>query len=415
MNQPLCIVCDAAVAEVLDLGMQPLANSLLKNPAETFDSYPLGLAGCSHCGHAQLSHFADPSLLFEDYLYASGTSRTLQLYFDWFASALKNHLHPGARVLEIASNDGSLLSRLAAEGLQVFGVDPAANLSNIARSKGYSVLTGFFPEAAPDGQFDAIIAMNVCAHTPDPLYFMQGLAKALKPDGLALIQTSQALMIANGEFDTIYHEHYSFYSVASMRELAKRVGLVLQQVELVSVHGTSFLFILRQSGASERVLKLEGAFHVSWPDPVPSSLTPAFTGAEAVSGFKSFALSAHRLMQDVQNRIRDHRNLGRDIALVGVAAKALTFVRAAEIPVDIYFDEAALKIGLYVPGAQVPVRHLSEISDLDRETVFIIGAWNFAAELIEKMRALPAKAQHRILVHLPRIREDLLGSPKCGS
>jgi SAM-dependent methyltransferase len=405
--QRTCLVCDGPTDPLLDLDAQPLANLLLRDGSETFQTYPLGLAVCPACTHAQLTHFLPPGALFSDYLYASGTSNTLRQYFRWFATGLAGSIPSRARVLEIASNDGSLLTQMAGQGLDVTGVDPAANLNAIAASAGHRVITGFFPDACPSGTFDAIVAMNVTAHTPQPLAFLRGVAGALAPGGVAIIQTSQALMLANGEFDTIYHEHYSFFTVASMRRLAERAGLRLEQVRLVSVHGTSFLFFLRRAddGVPPLAFADKPPFSVAWPAPEPPYLAmhPGFDDIQGA--YESFAAKAKATMQGVASRLSWHKAEGRQIALAGVAAKALTFVRAAGIAPDLYLDEAPLKIGRLVPGSYTPIAPLTDITRLRRDTVFLIGAWNFADELIRKIRGIEHGFKATFLIHYPHIRE----------
>ena len=276
-------------------------------------------------------------------------------------------MKPGARVLEIASNDGSHLSCLAARGFDAMGIDPARNLNDIAAAAGHKVLTGFFPDVRPDGRFDVVVAMNVAAHTPTPLRFLAGVADVLAPGGVAIVQTSQALMLGNGEFDTVYHEHYSFFTVASMRALAARAGLRLEQVQLVAIHGTSLLLFLRRADETGPAIAFKGedAFAVAWPDPQPAFLSPTFGGAEAEAAYAEFAAKARASMAAVAARIAAHKAQGRQIALVGVAAKALTFIRAAGIAPDLYLDEAPLKIGRFVPGASVPIAPLASIAEPD--------------------------------------------------
>lgn len=409
MNQSNCVVCGSKVSTILDLHVQPLANNLLSSQDEPFEAFPLGLAACTGCGHAQLSHFVDPQRLFNDYLYASGTSQTMAAYFKWFASSLASILPSGARVLEIASNDGSLMRRLNDSGLQSVGIDPAANLTAAAAGKGLAVLTGYFPDTRPEGTFDAIVAMNVAAHTPDPLTFMKGIAAALSPGGIALVQTSQAWMISRGEFDTVYHEHYSFFSVNSMRRLADAAGLVLSKVDLVSVHGTSFLFSLRHPGQKPLALSPSGPFAVPRPDAHPSSLASNFDTSDAEQDFAQFSTRVHGLLRDVSSRVAAYRAAGYGVALVGVAAKALTFVHAAKLDPDVYFDEASMKIGRYVPGASTPIAPLGDLRLLTRPFVLLLGAWNFADELIGKIEALNLPVQHQFLVYLPEVREQPSG------
>ena len=316
-------------------------------------------------------------------------------------------MRPGARVLEIASNDGSHLSCLAGRGFDVTGIDPADNLNRIAAAAGHKVFTGFFPDTKPDGRFDVVIAMNVVAHTPTPLRLLEGVADVLAPGGVAVIQTSQALMIGNGEFDTVYHEHYSFFTVASMRALAARAGLRLERVQLVSIHGVSLLFFLRRADEAGPALSFAGdaTFAASWPDPEPAYLSVAFSGALADAAYAEFAAKAQASMTAVAARIAGHKAQGRQIALVGVAAKALTFIRAAGIAPDLYLDEAPLKVGRLVPGANTPIEPLSSIPSLTRDTVFLIGAWNFAEELIGKIKSFKRGFGSTFLIHFPQLRE----------
>jgi len=405
--QTTCIVCDAQTRPLLDLDRQPLANVLLGDATQASQAYPLGLAVCPRCTHGQLTHFLGPVALFRDYLYASGTSGTLRAYFRWFAAALGRCVRPGARVLEIASNDGSLLGCLADEGFDVTGVDPADNLNQLAVAAGRKVLTGFFPDTRPDGRSDVVIAMNVAAHTPAPLQFLEGVAGVLAPGGVAIIQTSQALMIGNGEFDTVYHEHYSFFTVASMRTLAARAGLRVEAVRLVSVHGVSFMFVLRRADETGPAIPFVGdpTFAVAWPDPAPAFLSPEFAGSHADAAYAAFAAKAKRSMGEVAARVREHKAQGRQVALVGVAAKALTFIRAAGIVPDIYLDEAALKVGRLVPGAATSIAPLSSIATSTRDTVFLIGAWNFADELIAKIKSFNLAFESTFLIHFPQLRE----------
>lgn len=403
MNQVRCVICDSQVDPVLDLKKQPLANNLARSRDEEVRRFPLGLARCPNCTHGQLTYFVDPKWLFEDYLYASGTSKTLDNFFSWFAKSVDKKQVKD--VLEIASNDGSHLTHLANEGFTVVGVDPAANLNAIASKAGHRVITGFFPDAAPPEQFDLIVAMNVAAHTPEPVKFIKGVAKHLRPNGVAIIQTSQALMLQNGEFDTIYHEHFSFYTVASMKALAEKGGLVLEDVRLTSVHGTSFLFFLRHPGRTEPVQFTGGApFEVPWPVGKPAFLERNFGGAIADATYQTFVTKAQSLMVETRKLVEQHQSSGLKVALVGVAAKALTFVHAASIKPDYYFDEAPLKVGKFVPGSEGSIRSFGEIATLERGMVFFIGAWNFADEIMDKISKLyPHKA--RFIVHFPNLRE----------
>lgn len=403
-----CVVCGGAVKVCLDLGKQPLANLLLAHRAEAYEAYPLGLSACPDCSHGQLTHFLDPSVLFCNYLYASGTSGTLRTYFAWFANMLRSAFPPGSRVLEIACNDGSMLRALKASDFDVSGVDPAANLADEARAGGIRVLTGFFPDTRPDGVFDAIIAMNVTAHTPDPRVFLEGVKRSLAPDGLAFIQTSQAMMLDRGEFDTVYHEHYSFFTPASMRRLAELCGLRLDALKLVDVHGGSMVSILRHREAPASPVKFEAGapFGLAWPSPLPKSLTIDLDASDAARCYEAFASKAIKAMNATRDRVDSFQAKGGTVALVGVAAKALTFMRAANISPDILIDEAKLKVGRVAPGMTGCIEPIEHVNSLPDNTLFVLGAWNFADELSRKVRAHRAGKPSRFLTYFPDIQES---------
>ncbi|MFT3731663.1 MAG: class I SAM-dependent methyltransferase [Hyphomicrobium sp.] len=405
--QRTCIVCGSAVEPLLDLDVQPPANLLLASSGDAYEAFPLGFASCPSCTHGQLTHFVDPAKLFKHYLYASGTSGTLKAYFEWFADTLRRASRPGARVLEIASNDGSLLGILESRGFDAIGVDPAENLNQVAAAAGRKVVTGFFPAARPEGLFDIIVAMNVAAHTPDPSTFMQGVRDCLAPDGVAIIQTSQALMIANGEFDTVYHEHYSFYTVASMARLAQKSGLRVEASKLTSVHGTSLLSFLRRADDDAPPFAFEESppFSVAWPAPIPPSLSRTLAGADASDAYAKFADGAKHAMHAAAEAVHRQQASGRKVALVGVAAKALTFIRAAGIVPDAYLDEAQLKVGLTIPGTGQPIEPLKKAGEMAADTTFLIGAWNFADELMQKIRKLSGGTTPKFVVYFPELVE----------
>ena len=402
-----CIVCGSDTFLCLDLGMQPLANALLSTPYDQYEKYPLGFAFCPSCTHGQLTHFVPPEILFNDYLYASGTGGALDEYFRWLAGLLSTALPPNARVFEIACNDGSFLESLRAVGLTPCGVDPAVKLTALARSKGLNVLTGFFPATKPEGLFDAIVAMNVLAHTPDPASLMQGIRSMLKPNGVAIIQTSQALMLINGEFDTIYHEHYSFFTPWSIEHLANAAGMHIASRHIVSVHGGSLLCVLRQNDADANFATImqDCRFELPWPELKLRGLGMAVEANGPEKCYSAFSARATTVMLEAAEHAKRHQDAGGSLALVGVAAKALTFIAGAGIKPDYFLDEAVLKCGRFVPGAAKMIEPLSKAANLPNDTLFLLGAWNFAELLAQKVRTLRPNRTNNFLVHFPECKE----------
>ena len=242
-----CPVCGSTGQQViLDLGSQPLANDFFpdKNIAVARPRFPLKLVKCKVCYHFHLSHVVDRSDLFEHYIYQSGTSATLSDYFEWLAQKVIKESNLGKNtpgsILEIACNDGSQLDHYLAHGWKTFGVDPAVNLAAIAALK-HTVHNGFwplhFPELPKGNDLTAITAQNVAAHVPDVVAFLKGCVDVMGPKTKLYIQTSQCNMQQLGQFDTVYHEHISFFTGHSFQKAAKLSGLEVTSFETTPIHG----------------------------------------------------------------------------------------------------------------------------------------------------------------------------------
>ena len=212
-----CLCCDSDdLSLLLNLNNQPLANSYHKED-EVLDEYPLGVNICNKCHHIQLTHVVNPDLLFKDYLYVSGTTKTLHDNMKWFVDYVLETTLWGekASVLDIACNDGTQLDYFKKKGFKTFGIDPAKNLHKLS-SKNHEVICDYFDSKHFDGTFEILVAQNVFAHNSDPKRFLEHCSDLMHDDSVLFIQTSQAEMILNNQFDTIYHEHVSFFNINSM-------------------------------------------------------------------------------------------------------------------------------------------------------------------------------------------------------
>jgi len=396
-----CLACDGTnLRKVIDFGRQPAANLLTTSIDVSVEREELALYLCPDCGHAQQGSFYSPVDLFSNYLYQSGTSRTLRKYFDWLAGNVARTVQPRSRVLEIASNDGSCLSALAAVGLDCEGVEPAVNIAEISREAGHRVHVGFWPIHIAE-TFDVIIAQNVAAHTPDPLSFMRGVCDALSEQGVVYIQSSQIDMFENCEFDTLYHEHFSFYCANSKRVLMERAGFPHFYFAKTNVHGGSLLGVFAKSAeALHRAtvsIDRESEFFVS---DVEGDARPTMAAAWG------FAKRAHEICLTTKLITSMAKDAGMQVALVGAAAKAITVLQVAGLLVDRVFDEAPLKIGRFIPGTALQIESMACVREVTRPTMYIIGAWNFRQELSEKLLALRS-AHHSggdvFLCYFPRL------------
>ncbi len=203
-----CKICNFETVPALNLERQPLANDY----EGEHGFFPLAVNHCPACGHGQLAAEVDPKILFSHYPYVTGTSQTLRTYCEEFAEMVTRENDPDGALLEIGCNDGTQLRAFKSRGWNIHGCDPASNMAKA--QEGLPVLREFWSLKTADEwdhRFDVIVAQNVLAHVPDPVLFLAAVRLALKPDGIAYIQTSQADWLRNAEFDCVYHEHFSYF------------------------------------------------------------------------------------------------------------------------------------------------------------------------------------------------------------
>jgi SAM-dependent methyltransferase len=388
----------------LDLGRQQPANLLTQSKDESVKEYPLGLVRCRACGHGQLLHMVSPDLLFNRYLYKSGTSGTLRAYFQWFFEQTSTLLPGNGRVLEIAANDGSLLTKFTEAGFESIGIDPAANIVEAGEWGPLRMVCDFFPSETIAGEeFELVLGLNVLAHTPDPLGLLRAVSEQLTEDGIAIFQTSQATMLTHGEFDTIYHEHYSFFTPQSLTILAERAGLCVRRIDLTDIHGTSFAFVLSTNPDASLPdgLFRSGKFAIETAR--SKTILETFEG-DVNELYEAFVDTAVERMVEVRELVAAKKASGHAVVMVGVAAKAITFARAAGLELDRAFDEAPEKIGLFIPGLGLQIKDLEEVKELRGQTLFVLTAWNFASELERKVRAQATQCEPEFLTYFPEVR-----------
>lgn len=336
MKLKRCLACNSKrLYEVIDLGKQPLANNYGEKK-----KYPLVVNACADCDHAQLSISVDPKILFSHYLYESGTSQTLR---DWFRDFTIEHVK--GSVLDIASNDGTFLKYCKRHGHKVQGIDPAENLV----PKRIPTRVAFFDEHTRfDTKFDTITAFNVIAHTPNPLSIMRGIRENLADDGSAYVMCSQGSQFTKGQFDTVYHEHHSYYSIRSMLILANRAGLHVSTVFIAPIHGGS------------RVFKL----------------------------CKLPTIDFNKYRQDVEDTIAEAKDFYPKNTLVayGAAAKGVVFLNATGLKPKFVVDEAEIKWGYNIPGTEIPIVDPGALKTCKEDLTIIILAWNFYDEIVAKIK-----------------------------
>jgi SAM-dependent methyltransferase len=402
-----CLGCTAALGDpFLDLGSQPFANALLR-PEDTARPEPrlrLAVAYCARCHLVQLTQTAPPEALFGEYLYFSSYSDTFLDHARTMADALvaRFGLGPRSRVLEIASNDGYLLKFVQAHGVPVLGVEPARNVAAVAQARGIPTLARFFgPDAVEDivrdfGRADVVVGNNVLAHVPDVNAFLGAVAAVLAPAGAAVFEFPYlGELLERTAFDTIYHEHVFYYSLAAVSGLAARAGLDVFDVERQPIHGGSLRAFMRRAG--------DGA-----PGPAVARLAAEETaaGLTRAARYAGFSRDVQRLRNDLVALLRRLRGEGRRLAAYGAPAKGTVLLNACGIGTDLLeftVDRSPHKQGRLVPGVRLPIR---APEDLLREMpdFTLLLPWNLADEIVAQQAAYVRKGGAFIVpVPAPRV------------
>jgi hypothetical protein len=356
--------------------------------AQEEPTFPLDVYSCEDCGLLQLIHVVSPEVLFRDYIYVSTTSDTLQRHFAGLAQAIKDRyrLGPSSLVLEIASNDGLLLKKLRDLGVRGIGVEPAVNIAAMARKDGLEVINELFNSStaravlSSHGPVDAVLGNNVLAHVDEVTDFLRGVALILKPRGGVSFEVPYVRdLIEHQEYDTIYHEHLSYYSVQVLVKLFARAGLKVYDVERVPIHGGS----IRVHGArsdsdyqpTERLQKVLAE--------------EADMGLNTLSFQKEFAAGVRRTRDAIVGLLRQLRGQGKRIAGYGAPAKGNTQLNYCGIGTDLVeytVDKSPLKQGKLTPGMHLPVYPVEKLLEDQPDYVLII-AWNFADEILRQQQA----------------------------
>jgi SAM-dependent methyltransferase len=375
-----CVACGSdRLVLTLDLNDQPLANTYPPTADDNESYYPLAVNRCTDCCHLQLTHIVDPELIYKDYAYVSGTSQTYLDYMSWFAKWCREYsdLWRG-HVLDIGCNDGSQLDAFDKLGYNTYGVDPAENLYETSSAKGHKVVCGFWNKKTikqlKHDRFDIVVCQNAFAHNPDPVKFLELLDEVTRDRSHVFIQTSQADMVANGEFDTIYHEHISFYNINSFNAMVKRTAFYLTDVIKTPIHGTSYVFVLTKNKKRPK--------HIANLVDMEKKLLEPKTYVE-------WENRANTIAKEFANIIDEYRAKRYKIVGYGAAAKGNTLLNFAEVDLDIIVDDNPLKQNRVSPGRDIPIVSMDYVtmnySRSDR-ILFVPLAWNFFKEIKNKIK-----------------------------
>jgi len=373
----------------VDLGMSPLCESYLKteelNQMEAF--YPLHVYVCTNCFLVQLQKYVNPDHIFTEYAYFSSYSKTWLEHAENYTNLITERLglESSSQVVEIASNDGYLLQYFVERGIPVLGVEPAANVAKVAVEKGIPTVVEFFGEhkageLVRDGYpADLIIGNNVLAQVPDIRDFVRGLKILLKPRGVITLEFPHLMnLVRENQFDTIYHEHFSYFSLISLEKNFKAHGLTIFDVDELTTHGGSLRiyachnedFSKKVSGNVNELRKREEAEGVA--------------NLEYYADFSERVIETKRKILDF---LIDEKRKGKRIAGYGAPGKGNTLLNYCGIRsdfLDYTVDLNPYKQGKYLPGTHIPIYSPDKIEETKPDYLFVLP-WNFKNEIMNQM------------------------------
>ncbi len=399
-----CRGCGGArLRRFLELGPTPLANAFLRSPEEfaTEARFPLDVYFCETCALVQLLDVIDPEVLFREYIYVTGTSRTVAAHQRNYARTVADllQLAPGDLVVEAASNDGSLLRCFQPYGVRTLGIEPARNIAAMARGAGVETLECFFGTAtahavrASHGPARAVLGNNVLAHVDDTQDFLRGAASLIAPDGLVITEVPYLRdFLDRLEYDTVYHEHLCYFSVTALMRLCEEVGLRIARVDRFPIHGGS---IRMYAGRVER----QGDHS---PEVRALAAEEREAGLATLSRYQRFARDVAANRERLRALLAELVAEGKSVAGYGAPAKGNTLLNYCGIGPDLLpytVDKSPLKVGRYTPGMHLPVLPVETILERQPDYVLIL-AWNFAGEIMAQEAEYRARGG-RFIIPIP--------------
>lgn len=392
--------------EVLKLEPTPPANAFVSKIQrdQTQTTFPLDIFFCEDCHHLQLLDVVNPAVLFENYVYVSGTSPVFVRHFEEYVEFVVDQYSPtvGSLVLDIGSNDGTLLKAFSKVGYKVLGVDPARDIATQASAVGIETIAGFFSAELAEhirsshGAASVISANNVFAHIDDLGSVLDGVRDLLEGDGIFIFEVSYLVDVFNKTlFDTIYHEHLSYHRVGPLVPFMQSHKMELIGATRVNSHGGSLRVVAQKAGGPRTV------------SPSVSELIDLEKkmGLDRAKTYQQFGNRIEVLKTELMNLLGRKKAEGYNIAAFGAPAKATTLLYhfcIGEGIIDFIVDDSPLKQGLYSPGMHIPVLSSEAIYDKKPDYIIIL-AWNFAVPIMERHKAFH-KNGGKFIVPLPSVK-----------
>lgn len=407
ISLPRCLGCGAALTRTfVDLGSQPLANSYKRSVDAGQPLYPLHARICDVCLLVQVDRVVPPEDIFSDYAYFSSYSDSWLAHCEAYAEAMIRRfaLDASSKVIEIASNDGYLLQYFAQAQIPVLGVDPAANVARLAEARGVRTEVAFFGAdtahrlVARGDMADLVAAKNVLAHVPDINDFVAGVATLLKPAAVFSVEFPHLLKLINEvQFDTIYHEHFTYLSLLAVERVFFRHGLRVFDVDEISTHGGSLHVLACRAEAthatSQRVGKLRR-----------KELEAALDRPDGYAGFDA---RVRKVRTDLLAFLAEARQEGRTVVAYGAAAKGNTLLNYCGIgsnELAFVADRSTAKQDKFLPGSCIPIRPPEAIFAARPDYVLVLP-WNLREEIVTQLAAIRDWGG-RFVTAIPRMHVD---------
>ena len=402
-----CRCCNSnQLEQFLDLGLTPISNDYTKSPEIQTALHPLKVVVCNDCSFLQLSEEIDPSTHFNSrYPYFSGYSRTWVEHCQITTASLaaRFEIGFGKQVIEIASNDGTFVKNFKKFDASILGIEPSQNVAAHAELQGVPTIVEFFTEdlarrlVETGTSPDLIIGCNVLAHVPNIRDFLKGIAVLLKGAAVAVFEFPHATqMIEHGEFDTIYHEHYSYLNLIPLKKLCSELGLEIFDVETHDLHGGSLRIFLSVKGSpiqiSSRVENILD-YERNW---LPTSIYVR----------EKFQIKVKKVLSDFKAILDKYQTQNFKIVIFGAAAKGSTLLNVAKIDSKIVayaVDSSVEKQNKYIPGTGILILSPEELR-ISKPDVIIILAWNFAEEIMKQANEI-FNPTHSFLIPFPNLKE----------
>jgi len=390
MNELLCRFCNNRLSYTfLDLGMSPLSNAYVtqENSQQAEPFYPLHAYVCDNCFLVQLPQVQTSENIFSDYAYFSSFSDSWLSHSEKYVEMIvrRFQFHDKNLVIEIASNDGYLLQYFQKYAIPVLGIEPAKNVAKEAVESGIPTLTEFFGEklalqlSKKGKKADLLIGNNVLAHVPDLNDFVKGMKIILNPDGIITIEFPHLMrLMKENQFDTIYHEHFSYFSFISVNRIFNEHGLKIFDVDELSTHGGSLrLYACHIENTDRKIGQRVDALHQK----------EGAAGYDRLSHYLTFASKVNETKRGILSFLIEQKRQGKSLVGYGAPAKGNTLLNYCGIRndfIDYTVDRSPHKQNLFLPGTHIPIFHPDKIEET-RPDYLIIMPWNLKDEIVDQM------------------------------